>query len=337
MCYETLLSINDCGNKQTVTEDTIYLDVLTGIDSNELDQIFTGNYKTGLELFIDKRKSAWQIMSADVVNKLGSGIKAESITNNNTIGHVAAGIVTDALGAGNWVGIKVEVDNPKSFLDLFFSNLSLLLPGVVAGTPVKIFDLDTGLPLINFVQIANVRTFINKRYANPRGKRSFAIVYESTVTATRTVLRDGYSCGSCTSGKLLGFDPYVSASGVKLTLDVNGNVATQTNAAYTYGMVLDYSLSCSNSDFLCSIANRLSLPFGYLTAAQIMDYSVNIAPHKRVNNTVKYSLENNEKRLQIYAAAYNEQVSNILSNMRMPNDPVCFYCEKRIIINEFAI
>lgn len=334
MCIEKLVSLQDCYNDEPAPVTGLYLDTHTGITPEELDQIILTPYATGLDLFKAKRQASWELVQLDVVNKLRPIMKADSITENLTVGYIN-GTETAAI-PGYWVGTKLEINNPRSFMDLLLSNINILLPSITAETEVRIYDLDTKQLIQSFTIVPNQRTYKGIKIYNPKAVKKIAIVYESTEISTRTIV--GANCGTCGGGyKMIGVDQFVKASGVKLTVDaITGNVLTEELSAVTYGMIIDYSLSCSRQGFLCSIGNDVALPVLYRTGAEIMKYAIDNAKVKRVNNIVD-TPERLQARFDTYMIAYSEQISSVLQNIRIPNDPDCFNCKKNNKYIPFAI
>lgn len=115
MCFEKLLGLKGC----SVTEPTtgLYIDDL-GINSTLLGQLITDQYVSGTQLFEDKRAFAWRKISSDLLTRLQSTMKADTIIESKRIGQVLtnASNVDLNLGAGKYAGIRVKIDpnNRKS-------------------------------------------------------------------------------------------------------------------------------------------------------------------------------------------------------------------------------
>lgn len=341
MCFDKLVSISDCFNEDAAPVTGLYLDKITGLTTKELDQIAVYPYNNGYDLFVAKREAAWQLMSAQLINRFRPKFKADSITENETVGYLSGSLKSDPL-PGYWVGIKFEVSNPNSFMDLFFSNLTLLLPKESDEVEVRVYDLDTNLPLkdtfgndLFFNLKPNERTFKGIKVENPRGVKRIAILYESKVSAERTILSS--ACGTCGGGfRMINFDPFVKAVGIKVAIDEGGEIVSKSMVGYTYGLIADYSLSCSRSAFLCSIGNDVALPFTYLIAAELIKYALDNSALSRVNNTVD-SVDVLNSRYQTYMIAYSEQLEGVIQSIRIPNDEDCFFCNKNNRFIHFSV
>jgi hypothetical protein len=126
----------------------------------------------------------------------------------------------------------------------------------------------------------------------------------------------------------------VDAIGINLTTD-GVSVLSSSNNKYTTGMSLNYSVSCDRRGWLCSIGNQMSLALAYATAVEIYNYALTVSPNQRANTSVIVNkgakdLGGITTARDIAADQYNNELTAMLQNMRLPDDNHCFDCRKNI-------
>jgi hypothetical protein len=100
-----------------------------------------------------------------------------------------------------------------------------------------------------------------------------------------------------------------------------------------------YNINCDRDNWLCSIGGLMAMPLAYATAVEIFNYALTISPNQRVNTAVSVNKGNKVfatadategivAARDIAATRYNEELSAMLTNMRLPDDRHCFDCNK---------
>lgn len=328
MCFEKLLGLKSCSQDEPVTG--LYIDEL-GISTTFLGQLYTDQYNSGVDLFIEKRAFAWRKLSSDVLTKLTPFTKADTIVEGRRIGQLLSNASNEdlSLGAGRYGGIRVVIEpNNLSFLTFYLADLSIALSSATLNTDVYVFDMNT-LKLIDVInyETGGVDQFIGKAFNAKRRKLDLAFVYESLENTTKIVTKKG-SCFDC-GGRIRGAHicPFVDAIGIEITTD-GLNVLSSINKRYTQGMSFNYNVNCDRANWLCSIGGLMALPLAYATAVEIYDYAIMSSPMQRVNTTIDLHIESIQQAREIAATRYNEELNAVLQNMRLPEDSHCFDCRK---------
>jgi hypothetical protein len=328
MCFEKLLGLKGCQISEPSTG--LYIDDL-GINTTLLGQLITDQYNTGIELFEAKRAFAWRKLSSDMLTRLQATMKADTIIENKRIGQVLtnASNVDPALGAGRYAGIRVKIDpNNTSFLNFYLSQLQIDIYTMSTPVEVLVFDMTTLKFIDNFdYQSEAVEEFIGRTYKAKRRKLDLAFVYEALYDTTKMITKKG-ACTDC-GGRLkeAHICPFVDAIGIELTTD-GFNVTSSVAKKYTQGMSFVYNVNCDRESWLCSIGGLMAMPLAYATAVEIYDYALTIAPTRRVNTSVSINVEGITQARDIAQTRYNEELSAMLTNMRLPDDRHCFDCNK---------
>ena len=338
MCYDSLLGLQGCDRPEPTTG--LYIDDL-GINQTLLGQLITDQYNSGVELFEAKRAFAWRKMSTDILSRLSPMMKADTVVESKRIGQVVsnAANIDTAVGAGKYTGIRVTIDpNTTSFLNFYLSSFKIDI--YTMSTPVEIFVYDMStLKLIDsfFYQSEAVEQFIGKTFKANRRKMDLAFVYESLYDTTKMIPKKG-SCTDC-GGSLRAVHvcPFVDAIGIELTVS-GTDVVSSKSKKYTQGMSLVYNVNCDREAWLCSIGGLMAMPLAYATAVEIYNYGLTISPNQRVNTTVSVNTgfatsDPNDGMIagrDIAATRYNEELTAMLQNMRLPDDNTCFDCRKNM-------
>lgn len=341
MCYDSLLGLKGCDRPEPTTG--LYIDDL-GINQTLLGQLITDQYNSGVELFEAKRAFAWRKMSSDILSKLTPIMKADTIVDGKRIGQVLTnnGNQQTALGATKYGGIRVKIDpNSLSFLNLYISDIYLAIDAANTNVDILVFDMTT-LKLIDTIVYAegSLEQFLGKTFAAKRRKLDLAFVYESTMNAAKYITKKGhcYDCGG--SVREAHICPFVDAIGIELTTD-GTNVLSSKTSKYTTGMSLNYNVNCDRESWLCSIGGLMAMPLAYATAVEIFNYGLTISPNQRVNTTVSVNIgskpfataDANDGMIagrDIAATRYNEELTAMLQNMRLPDDNTCFDCRRNM-------
>ena len=326
MCESKLLGLKGCNAVEPLTG--LYIDDL-GISQSLLGQFITDSYQNGVQLFEAKRSLAWKSLQSKMMNAIASHLKATTLIEGRRVGIINTQPATaqTALGAGNWVGILLKVNPSRdSFLQLAISDLLIYNAG--ANIPIKIFDTTTRKQIESFTLTdGSVSESVYKVLKAARRTAEIAIVYESTFNTLRTIPKHG-SCLDCGGNpKYSHICPNVDALGVQLTI-AGDTIQTQKSTPYTWGMSLNYSLSCDREAWLCSIGATLSMALAYATAVEIYTEALTVSTNQRVNTAVTINSEQLQAALNVSTQRFNEEFNAILQNMKLPMDQSCFECRR---------
>lgn len=152
------------------------------------------------------------------------------------------------------------------------------------------------------------------------------MVYDSEgINSYRTVLRT--DCSGCSDPFIT--NQYLRIKGLKLPEllpKIVSNVSAQTDTA---GMSIEYSVQCNHSDYLCTMNNMIALPVLYKTAAELMEYALNISVNTRTNTTTTINRDVLKDRYEFYESKYREFMKVLLDNILIPSDEKCFVCNQK--------
>lgn len=323
-CFKNLIGLRGCISDTSTSG--IYLDDI-GITIDELNQYITGYY-TGEQLFKDKFKFSLELIANAIHTYLSPKYKAHSVVASARAGMYLDNKVAVSGEANQLKGINFEFCNDDSYLDLYIASISLHT-NFTGDIDVYVYDLIQNRLLDTIVLTATAEeiseVFVNKTYKSDRKRLNIAIVYDSeNITSYKGQLKNCSSCG----------DPYIHNTythirGVKVPefLDkLKRNVTPQSDTA---GMSIEYSVSCNHSDYLCAKNNMIAIPILYRTAAELMEYGLNISPNSRTNTTITINRDILKDRIDFYNKKYEESMKNLLHNILLPTDVKCFVCNEK--------
>lgn len=328
-CFDNLIGIRaKCGDADTATSG-LWIEDLHGISVNAANSTITPDYETGLSLIEEKISFAAKVIAEEVYQNIQGKISAVSLLENDTIGYYKDNLPVLDAEAGYLRGFRFKIEN-SPYAEAFIS--AIRFQPQVAGTyAIKVIDLITGIELDskNITTTANnevAEVYLNKSYSMYKGRLNLFFGVASTVATYKTGLHSTSkycsSCGGWPSYRNRG----VEVRGAKISTSGTYIESNLSSLNHTSGLSIDYSVGCSMTSFLCSIANRLAYPILYKTGELLcaeMMYS------RRLNSVISlYGKETAELRAE-FENEYLRSINALLGNMKLPND-VCFRCNPKI-------
>jgi hypothetical protein len=322
-CFSNVIGIKEaCAD---ATSYKLFINQL-GINLKLLDQYAGSNYKNGLDLFNEKLEFAGEAMASEMLVSLSKRIKGNTLISNVAIGYFPDPTQTvAAIGAGTWVGLRIQQDTP-SYIALALKDIKLNL--ITTGAiPLKIFNYQTKLLIANVTVTANDWSALNQVITSLGRDIDIVIGYESIFAAKKTLVNRS-TCGGNCPPSFVSCGNYTDVVGVKFALS-GSDLGAVVNLAHTSGVELNYNVSCNYLSWLCSISQLTALPLLYKVAAEITEYAIHFSPNERVNNSVE-ERDNLKSQYDFFTQKYNEALGNVLQNMHLPIGDDCFVCKENL-------
>lgn len=301
-----------------------------GITANECDSYINSEYASGEKLIRDKIAFAGTLVSKLVNNHFASYINAKTLIDSNTLGFFQDNLDLVSGITNNYGGINLRVNNNNSYLSVFVNSISIQLD-YTGDVDLKVIDLNTG-SIIDTITIASVAgevntKFVNKTYESNRQKLDLIFVYDTTGIDSNTTLLRSPLDGSCTNCTGYGYSNYyIWSAPIYIPIASTTIRNNLTAGQHTFGVSLNYSIQCSTNNWLCEIANLMSLPILYKAGEEIMNYAVYYS--KRQTSNVNIDAELNKERLIAYQNKFNESIEATLKKINLPKGDICFKCEE---------
>lgn len=322
-CFSKIIGIKEACSQDYVPK--LFINQI-GMNLPLLDQYAGSNYASGLDLFNEKLEFAGEAMASEMLAQLSKRIKGTTIIANVAVGYIPTATGNNAaLGAGNWVGVRIRQDTP-SFIAVTLKDIKLNI-GTTGDVPLKIFDFRTKKLIKNITVTANDWSQLNEVIQSLGRDIDIVIGYESLFTSTRTLVNRDVCTNGCPPS-FISCSDYTDVVGVRFNLN-GADLGVLSNVGNTYGMQLNYNITCNYQSWLCSLSQVTALPLLYKVAADITEYAIHFAPNERVNNSVD-RLDNLKSQYQFFTQKYNEALSTLLVNMKLPAGDDCFNCKENV-------
>jgi hypothetical protein len=169
-----------------------------------------------------------------------------------------------------------------------------------------------------------VTSYVNKTYSSNKRKLDLIFVYDTEGLYSNTTQLDYDGCATCTGYTYS--NNFVSVQPINLLESAAKIRSSLTSASHTYGLSINYSISCSLDNWMCEVSNFMALPILYKTGIEILQYAIYYST--RQNSSVNIDAERNKERLAMYTQAYNEALDATIKKINMPKYDVCFKCEE---------
>jgi hypothetical protein len=324
-CYTDIIRIRAICGEQTTPHSGWYLEDLPGFDQSLLDVVLTKHDHSALTLGEEILERAWKITEQELLVLMAPNLKLTSIMSSGTVGdYDVKNRTTFAPTAGREYGVVIEVTRNQDF-DILLQEVSLLLD-TAQNTTITVYDLLTGQTVTSFTinAQADVVTRANPYYtiSTEGHKGMFFVAYPATATSYAVKVQDG--CSSCKSGDLKFFPGYIATADAKTYANFN-------TESYSPGLVVDYSLKCSYTQWMCRNARIMALPVLYRAGMELLDEIL----YNRITVASAIGIDRDKSVTQKddLKAKYTECLKGIEATMKYPCD-VCFNCNQRHITRQ---
>jgi hypothetical protein len=318
-CFTNLI-----GLAQSCQGQPGYLSLQTiGITEGLLAQVHNED-ETPLTMLANVERLAQEVLKNDVVTHFGERIIPRTLVDGIGFGHPSEqGEILSGAGIG---GLVVELGAGGSNQVLRIGNLGLWMPGADATYTVKVYDLTDGAEVAS-VQVSAIGGQITRESVSlalpARRRRTCYFITTDATDFYRVNVIDG-GCGSCKRHAY-------TIGGVEIWA---GRIAPATpirksniqSTSHTSGLLATLTVECDHAALLCETKDRFALAYLYKVGQIIMDRAIHAFERLNSQTINKDALIERHDRLgKEYAAA----VTNVLSRMNTPNDPICYICNQR--------
>lgn len=331
-CFDNLVGIKSICN-ETESSSGLYIEDI-GITANEADMYINSEYASGEALVKDKIRFAGTLVSKLISNHFASQVISKTLIDSQRLGLYMDSLNIKSGINGNYGGINIRLLNYSSYLSVFINSISLQV-NVTQSIDVKVINLITGevLDTVTVDAVANqiVTKVINKTYESSKQNLDLIFVYDTTgIGSNNTMLANfnsvGSGCASCegyrySNAYMYSAPVYIPTSSQLIRLNLLGG-------QHTFGVSVNYSIQCSINNWICEIANLMSLPILYKAGELIMDYATLYSD--RQTSSVNVDAERNDKRKLAYQNSFNEALEATVKKINLPKGDICFKCDETL-------
>jgi hypothetical protein len=319
-CLDNIIGIdNVCDAVASVSG--LKINDLPGMRISIAESIITSEDISGKLLIEEKIKFAQKYLVADIRNFLQDKFKLNSILASEIAGIYKDEMEVVSAISGRFRGIRIQVKE-YNYTDTEISRVGIKLTDAIASD-IFIYDLTSGslLDTIPFTSIADQVVYINvnKKYRANNQKQSLFICIDASVSDQYATYSGSKGCTSCNKSNLVTWDTSGYISGQK----IDSNFIAQSG---TGGITVDYIVACDIEKFVCSMAQLIAWPLLYKAGAEILK---ELKYSRNLNSIVIIDQDKTESLLTDYEAEYTRSMTQIATNMVVPDD-ICFKCNPKI-------
>lgn len=317
----------DCS---TVTPSSgLFLNDLEGITIHFADSIASKDMSDGIDLINKKIALAEKIIFNQISTSLAPYVRKTSLVNFDTIGLMLDD--KDAVASENKLkGVKINIDE-GSFIEFHLHQVGLWVDSVI-NTNIEVWDLISAQKLddIAITTVAGKLTQVqvDKTYKTLKNNFHIAILYDASLAGTFKTSLYPQHCGGCRVPRN-GFyiNHFTQVLGVEIGSSDTKIASNFSGTDGTAGMIVDYSVKCSNENFVCYNSNSFALALLYKTAELLIREAVFSA---RVNKYVTVHKDLNKDLEKDFRELFEKEITNITANMNVPANDICFRCDPHI-------
>jgi hypothetical protein len=319
-CFANLIGV-----AQSCQGQPGYLSLQTiGITEGLLAQI-TNEDEAPLTMLSNVERLAQEVVKNDVVTHFGDRIIPRTLVDGIGFGEPSEdGEVLTGTGIG---GIVVEAGASNSNQVIRIGSLGVWMPGADDTYTIKVYDLTDGREVasVDIDATGGEITRESVQIALPAARRrtAYFITTDATLFYKVNILPDS-GCGSCSR-------PTNHIGGVDIWA---GRIAAATpirksniqSASHTSGLMATITVECDHAALLCEVKDRIALPYLYKVGQLIMDRAIYAFERFNSQTVNKDALQERHDRL---GKEYAASITNVLSKMVTPNDPICYICNQK--------
>lgn len=315
-CLANLIGIRGlCDDTTPLSE--LFVNDLSGVSLKSIASLTNEEQEDYKGVWDEIYQRSLNQLEGDILARMQKFFKTNILLDHETFGFYKSTYATEA-SSNQRKGIAIDLIGSKH-TEIFINNVELRLESVTNTVGViTIFNYNDGrvLDTITFTAVEGVNDIaINKRYSSFGQRTRIFISYDGNIAAaiqsSSTSYTDVYGFAVTKGAKIA-----VGTSVVKNNISFDGE---------THGMVINYNVFCSVSNFICSNKDLFKLALWYKVGQNFMDERL---ISTRIN---KYTLLNKERAEFLYdefKKQYEENLNTVLDNMDLQGDDVCFPCQK---------
>lgn len=327
-CFDNLIGLKGVCNYDTPTSG-LTLDQI-GLHKHEIEKYIEKPYNNVSDFYTDYLNISINEVTLKIFNHFAHKYRSQSIIKNGRIGLPQKNMQTNSSIAGYNGGLEVNVSNYDSPIEFYLSEFSLFIDLTTTVT-VNVYDAfqNSVIDTFNIETTANKisTVYLNKTYKSNRKKMQLVFLYDISVADSYQVSASS-NCATCSSINYTKMNSYVTTRGVKIPSSNSVIDQNLVGVGHTNGISLVYSINCAHAEWMCSAGNLIARPLLYCLSKNILTYGLNSSG--RNNSKTIEDSKKLQARIDLAVFEFDQAMNNILNNMAVPNDKVCFYCNSRI-------
>jgi hypothetical protein len=319
-CFYNYIALRDCS--QVEPESGFYINDMSGVSIKRLDKIADSEKKTYALLWESIQKRAAMEMESRILTRFINNWKPTLADSQEKYGYFQDATPLD-LGT-TLKGLQFFY-YPESWTNVYIAFIEVYAVAATTGAVFTIHDGTFGAVektvTVDLVQGYNKVNLEYTRSVKATSPLRLFLTYDSSlVQLFKTVpsYLDG-STGDCTT-----YDTYgeLSVTDIELQSDLTGLVSGVGS-----GISATFNITCSLDSFICSQKHLFKYAWAKLLCAEIYKETT---ISERVNFFTTFQGEKAEIEMQRCMDDFNRSIGDVLDNIRIPEDGICFECNDQI-------
>jgi hypothetical protein len=302
--YVGLKNVNDSPTS------SLFLNDLHGITTNQLKEVREIDENDGIDETWEAIESrAIRLLEMDLMSNLKMYFKNHQILFSDVSGYVDDNTLANH-GSGKYAGWLIDVYSQSPSLKIEINDFRIHLASA-QNFNFKIFDANTGQELYTkaVVGVEGIQTVkILQNFAVYKHNKLFCCY--DTVIPYRA-FNSISPPGSLKEGS-------ISTSSTVISTSIDSSES---------GMMLGYNVRCGIDEFVCSRLNLFLEPYLYKLGIEFLKAS---KYSDRVNRYTLLDTEQKNELIEEYQLEYQRQIDAVFEDLKVPDDGVCFICNKAI-------
>lgn len=317
VCLQNYIGIRGFCDDVTPASE-LFVNDLPGISLKMIASLANEEQESFSGLWDEIRRRSIAMIEADIVSAMRPYFNHDVLVDNTLSGYYRTDFEDHTEPASNNLkGTGFDIRECRN-MELFINSIQIFFATAHSGN-IQIFDYNTGAVLDTIAYTADVGfndIQINKEYAILGQRKRIAILYDGNLSATQSTTRDAACCDSSIA-EVKGVQVPVGTAVTKPNLTLDDN---------THGMLVNFNIQCSISNFVCSSRELFKMAQWYKYGEQLMSERL---ISDRLNQYTMVNQDRAEALMNLYTEKYVENMDAVLDGLEPLSDGRCFTCNKR--------
>lgn len=315
-CLDTLVLLREaCEN---ASPNACYINDLPGYPEKAFELVTNKGDKTGEAIWSKIKRRASKTLIADFEAQMSGKFESRTIVENIHTG-VWSQPFQSLPSEAKYTGEYINLTGSQNLI-VYIEKAQIYTQGAVSDY-LYVFDLETGKNIDTIPFASTEAGFLDVEINKTYGYRKLLIAYDKSAVQSRRVDEYGYDYYSdmCTPCKC------TASTGRAVSVDLSEDVIYR-NLDYVSdsGLIVNYSIQCGLSNWICKNANRVSDVFQLLLGLEL---ATEIAASDRVNEA---TLSDSVDAFAEYCTkGYSKRLKNLVKGVKI-TDSVCMPCKSSI-------
>ena len=295
-----------------------------GIHESELVQYLAQEEQDVPEMLSNIAPAATAQLQTDVMASIAGRIMPKTFIDRDRIGQPNHNREAISATASTDHGLVVDVFAPRSNIKIQISELA-------------VWSQSTGTVTLTLRDVTDGKVLGTETISAVAGqvtRKDVDIVLQGLRRRTRVLITSDMAgwykcdthegCGPCTGGVYS--HGVLTAYGASIGQATTLTYSNLARSGETGGISAVVTVVCDHTAYLCEVKEALAMPLLYLQGAMLMQRGLDNVERM---NTRTINAEVLQDRLARYLSQYRAALEQLVGNMPLPNDDMCYVCNRQ--------